>query len=293
MGQLTVLWSPSVLMLIGIYIVLGLSLYVVFSAGQFSLGTGGFMAMGAYISSVLTVNFKVNLLLATAIAAAITGVVGALVGFPALRVRGIYLAMATLGWGEIVRVVFENVEYVGSVGGFSGMVGTTVALVWVVTILSVIFVWLLMSSRYGLAFEAIRQDEDAAQQMGLNVTRLKIMSFAISATMTAVGGALYAHFMFFISPDVFDYRRTVFVLMSVVFGGVEIMWGAILGSTILIILPQVITLLEKWQLVVYGIIIMFTMLVRPQGLISKRTVLRWRRRWQRQVTSATLAKKGG
>ncbi|ABZ83679.1 branched-chain amino acid abc transporter, permease protein [Heliomicrobium modesticaldum Ice1] len=279
--------EESVLIFAGVNIILAVSLYITLSTGQISLGHGAFMAIGAYVASVMTVNFGVHLYIAMMGAAIASGLVGIAVGFPALRVKGIYLAIGTLGLCEVVEVFFHKFEYTGAASGFSGMSGTTVPLVWAVAALCILFCWQLSRSRMGWAFKAVKEDEVAAQTMGLNITYLKVSAFGMSAAMAGLGGALYAHYIFFIDPAAFGYHTSLLILFYVIFGGAETFWGAALGALILTVLPTFIRGLEEWRFTVYGLLIMAMMAIRPQGLISPETIL-----WLKKSFSRSDSAKG-
>lgn len=264
----------SIFVFAGINVILALSLYITMSTGQLSLGHGAFMAVGAYVSSVLTVQFGLPLLLAMVAGAIGSGILGFLIGFPALRIKGIYLAVATLGFAVLVKVVLNNLEYTGGSSGYSGMMGTTLTNVAVAALLVLAFVLHMKRSRLGRAFRAVEQDEVAAQSMGLNVTFFKICAFTISAFIAGIGGALYAHYMFFIDPNEFDFHTSLLILFYVLFGGYQTPWGAVAGAFLLTVIPEVFRSLEEWRMVLYGALIVIMMAIRPQGLISERTVQR-------------------
>ena len=266
--------SESIWIIVGINIILALGLYVTVATGQFSLGHAAFMGIGAYMASVLTVKMGMPLIGAMIVAALFTGVLGALFGLPALRTKGIYLTILTLGLGELVRVFFSSFEYTGSVGGFGGMSGTTLPLVFGVVVVCIVFVYWLMKSLFGQAFLAVGQDELVAETLGINTTAIKVIAFSLGAAISALGGALYAHFMFFIEPTHFSYSHSVLILLFVIFGGIETMWGAVLGAVILTFIPEMVRGLAEWRLVLYGAVMVVLMAVRPQGLISKRTLSR-------------------
>lgn len=263
----------SVLIGAGINILLALGLYFTLATGQFSVGHGGFMAIGAYTASVLTVNFGVALIpavLAGAIAGFATGIV---IGLPVLRFSHLYLAMATLGFGEMVRSGLSTTDYVGGVAGMHGMTGTTLSLVMSCILLAVVFFWLHARSRWGLACDAVRQDEAAAAAMGINVRMVKVMAFGLGAGITGAGGALYAHHFFFIEPATFGFAMSISIILFVIFGGIQSFWGAILGAVVLSLLPQLFSFLEGWYTFVYGLIFVVLMIWRPQGIIDRRALV--------------------
>ncbi|MFC4769073.1 branched-chain amino acid ABC transporter permease [Effusibacillus consociatus] len=262
----------TMLIFAGINIILALSLYITLSTGQISLGHGAFMAIGAYVAGIFTTKMVYPLIPALVIGGAAAAVLGLLVGFPALRVRGIYLAIGTLGLGEVLQVVLQNVEYIGAASGMGGMQGTTFPLVWATVALCLLFCHRLNKSRLGQAFKAVQQDEVASLSMGIHNTYMKLLAFTISAGMAGIGGGLYAHYIFFIDPHAFGFHTSLLILFYVIFGGVETFWGAALGALILTLLPEVIRPLEEWRMVVYGLLIIVMMMIRPQGLLSASTV---------------------
>jgi branched-chain amino acid transport system permease protein len=262
----------SVLIGVGINMLLALGLYFTLATGQFSVGHGGFMAVGAYAASVLTVNFAWPLVPAVLCGALAAFAVGVLIGLPVLRFSHLYLAMATFGFGEIVRSVFSIVDYVGGVGGMRGMSGTTSTLVLGFVLAAVAFCWLHSRSRWGLACDAIRQDEDAAAAMGVNVRMNKVIAFGVGAALTGLGGGLYAHHFYFIEPSTFGLQMSVAIILFVIFGGIESFWGAILGAALLTLLPDAFRFLKDWYLFVYGLLFVLLMIFRPQGLLDRRVL---------------------
>ncbi|MSQ72368.1 MAG: branched-chain amino acid ABC transporter permease [Betaproteobacteria bacterium] len=262
----------SVLIGIGINVLLALGLYFTLATGQFSVGHGGFMAVGAYTASVATVTLGWPLIPAIGLAALGAFVIGVLIGLPVMRFSHLYLAMATFGFGEIVRSIFSVVDAVGGVGGMRGMVGTSVSLVFALVFIATLFTWLHSRSRWGLACDAIRQDEDAAAAMGIDVRLNKVMAFGLGASITGVGGALYAHHFFFIEPSTFGLNMSVAIVLFVIFGGIETFWGAILGATVLSLLPDLFRFLKDWYLFLYGALFVLLMIFRPQGVLDRRTL---------------------
>lgn len=264
-----ILNSATIQSLVGINIIMTLGLYITISTGQFSLGHAAFAGIGAYVASLLTVNFHWSLVPAMLVAAAFAGIFGAIFALPALRTKGIYLTILSLGLGELVRVFFSTFEYTGGISGFGGMRGTTVGVVFSTLLVSLLAVWFLMRSPLGKAFQVVGEDEKVAGILGLNTTMLKVLAFGIGAAVTALGGVLYAHLMFFIEPAVFEYNHSVLLLIFLVFGGLETMWGAVLGAMILTLLPEFVRDLEQWRMVMYGVILIVMMTARPQGLITR------------------------
>jgi branched-chain amino acid transport system permease protein len=254
-------------------VILALSLYVPLSAGQLSLGQGGFMAIGAYLASWLTAAQGWPWPLAFAAGAAAAGVVGALVGLPALRVRGIYLVLLTMAFGEIVRVFFLNFGPTGAAQGFRGMpFVTTLPLVAVLAVALAILAARTAASRMGRAFAAINRDELAAEVMGIDVTRAKLASFTVGAVVAGLAGALWAHYVQFIEPEEFGFGRSVMPFTFVVVGGLQTFWGSLVGASVLTLLPEWLRFLKEWRLALYGVAMLAVMIVRPQGLVDHRLV---------------------
>lgn len=277
--------SPYVLhvaTLSGIYVVLTLSLNLVTGfCGQFSLGHAGFYGIGAYTAALLAVHggtaFPVNL----AAAAATAGIVGFLIGLPTLRLGGIYLAMATLGFGEIIHLVLLNwLSLTRGPLGIPGIpppsllgvdLGTPVRQYYVALALAlgtVFVVSRLIDSRFGEAIQAIREDEIAADAMGVPTTRLKVMTFTISAAIAGVAGAFFAHYASFVSPSSFTLVESILVLSLLIFGGMGSVEGSIAGAVILTVAPEAFRFLAEYRMVIYGAILLGLVLYRPQGLLG-------------------------
>jgi branched-chain amino acid transport system permease protein len=273
------LYLEDVLVQLGINLILALSLYFPLSAGQLSLGQGGFMAIGAYASSWLTATLGWPWPVAFVVAAAAAGLIGALVGLPALRVRGIYLVLMTMAFGEIVRVFFLNFAPTGAAQGFRGMpFVTSLPLVAALAVATVVLAARTAGSRMGRAFAAINRDELAAEVIGVDVTHAKLVSFIVGAVVAGLAGALWAHYVQFIEPEEFGFARSVMPFTFVVVGGIETFWGAVAGAAALTLLPEWLRFLKEWRLALYGLAMLAVMIVRPQGLIDHR-LLGAMRRW--------------
>ena len=266
--------EKSVLIFMGVNILMAWGFWIMVATGQLSLGNSAFMAMGAYGSGVVTVRWGLPLPFGFLGAIVIGAVAGAIVGWPALRIRGIYLAMATIGVEEVLQIFFKNFEYTGANVGFNGMRGTTPELVYAVVFVFFLFLLKLSTSRFGRAMEAIRSDEVAAGAMGLNPTYVKMVAFIIGAVMSSIAGVLYAHFMFFIAPEHFGIMQSILPVLFVTLGSVETFWGAAFGAIILTLLPEYLRFMAEWRIVLYGLLIILVMAVRPQGIISRSVVVR-------------------
>jgi branched-chain amino acid transport system permease protein len=263
-------YLSGILIQVGINIILAISLYITFSTGQVSLGHAGFMAIGGYLSSYLTVKIGIPFGAAIAAAAVGSGIFGLLVGYPALRLGGLYLAIATLGFGIIVQVFFENFAPTGGSMGMQGMTGTTVTQVYILVVAIIYLTWQLMNSRWGRAFEAVRDDEIAAKSMGINITSIKLTAFVLGAAIAGIAGCLDAHYMFYIDSHNYNFGRSVEMLLFLILGGSEVIWGPVLGAAVLTALPEALRFMREYRMVFYGFIMMFMMIVRPQGILDRR-----------------------
>jgi len=266
--------EKSILVFAGVNVMMAWGFWVMIATGQLSLGNSAFMAMGAYLAGVITVKWHWPLPLGFAGAILVGVVAGAIVGWPALRIRGMYLAMATIGVEEVVQIFFKNFEYTGANVGLNGMRGTTVELVFAILFVLFLLLLKLSNSRLGHAMEAIRSDEVAAGAMGLNTTYVKMVTFIMGAVMASMAGVLYAHFMFFIAPEHFGVMQSIYPVLFVTLGSVETFWGAAFGAIVLTLLPEYIRFMSEWRNVLYGLLIILIMAVRPQGLISRSVVRR-------------------
>lgn len=255
----------------GVNVLLAWSVYIVLLTGSLSFAQGAFMALGCYGAGVLTVKFGVPLLPATLLAAVGAAAIAAVIGYPALRLRGIYLILVTLGITFCVRVLLENVEYVGGVSGFGGMMGADLqAVLLAVVIVGTLLFWLSRSPLQRV-FDAVREDDRVAAALGINVTQIRLLGFASGAAIAAVAGSLYGHYMNFVRPESFDVLLSVYVVLYVVLGGVNNLWGPLLGATVMTLLPEYFRVLADWRPTVFGLAILILLLFRPEGLLSFRT----------------------
>jgi branched-chain amino acid transport system permease protein len=257
---------------VGVNIVLAWSVYVILLAGSLSFANGGFMAIGAYVSGVLSVKFGVPLVLAAPIAGLAAGAVGVVVGFPALRTRGIYLMLVTVGVAVSVKAVIESIDYVGGIQGFGGMVGTSP---WHVAALAVMVgggLWALSKSPLQRILDAVREDELAAASLGINTVYVKLVCFAVGAFLAAVAGSFYAHYLIHVTPDQFGIVLSVFIVLYAVLGGTNNMWGPPIGAAIMTLTPELVRGLESWRPTAFGLTILGLLLIRPDGLLAFRSV---------------------
>jgi branched-chain amino acid transport system permease protein len=262
----------------GINVTLAVSLNLINGyTGQFSLGHAGFMAVGAYVAAVLTTSSPLPAffggaqallflcaLLAGGLAAAAAGLV---VGVPSLRLRGDYLAIVTLGFGEIIRVVLNNI---GAVGGPRGMFGipSFANLAWAYGLAAVCIyvVWAMVHSTYGRGFIAVADDEVAAEAMGINTTRYKLTAFLVGAFFAGIAGGMYAHFKGYISPQGFGFDRSIELVVMVILGGMGNMAGVIAAAILLTLAGELLRGFGEYRMIFYALLIILLMILRPQGL---------------------------
>ena len=255
----------------GINILLAWSVYVVLLTGSLSFAQGAFMAIGCYAAGYLTTKLGLPLWLASLIAAALSALAAAVIGFPALRLRGIYLILATLGVTFCVRVLLENLSFLGGVGGFGGMKGADLTSVIITVVCVGILLGLLSISPLQRMFDAVREDDRVAAALGVNVTAIRLIGFSAGAAIAAIAGSLYGHYMNFVRPESFDVMLSIYVVLYVVLGGVNNMWGPVLGAAVMTLLPEYFRILADWRPTVFGLAVLVLLLFRPDGLLSFRT----------------------
>lgn len=255
---------------IGINMIMALGLNLITGVtGQLSLGHAAFMSIGAYASAIATVNYHVPFLLGVLIGGLVAGLFGIIIGFPTLRLTGDYLAIATLGFAEIVRVQFTNMKITNGAIGFLGIEGsTTFPIVITIAVFTICAMVWLENSRNGRAMLAIREDEIASSAVGINTTLYKIQAFAIGAFCAGVGGALFAHTTTFIQPTDFGFLKSVDILSIVVLGGLGSIPGTIIGAIVLTSAPEILRPLSNYRMIVYGLLLVVIMIFRPYGLLG-------------------------
>ena len=281
-----------------INIILGISIYITLATGQISLGNAGFMGIGAYTSALLTINFDLPIIIGIVLGTIVAGFVGLLVGLPTLRLQGVFLAICTLGFGEVVRVFFINWESVtnGAVGvsgiphigreilstvkewginpadfGLRNNQFISLAVFILLLLIVIILLWFFIrqnNSRVGRAFAAIRMDERATEAMGVNITYYKILAFVQGAMISGFAGTLFAHVVAYISPADFSYHKAVEILIFAVFGGSEVIWGPVFGAALLTSLPEFLRGIAEYRFMIYGAILVAMMAFRPQGILD-------------------------
>lgn len=300
-------YFQAIFIISGIFIILSVSLTLINGfTGQFSLGHAGFMAVGGYTSAAITfygMNAWLELtggwgipsslaeqslffisLLAGAATAAFSGI---LVGLPSLRLKGDYLAIVTLGFGEIIRVILLNVESLGGARGLTGIKFYSSAN-WVIffAFLTTFTVARLLGSAPGRAMQAVREDEIAAEAMGVNTTKVKVQAFVLGAAWAGVAGGLYAHYLAYLNPGAFTFMKSFEVIVIIVLGGLGSVSGAVIAAIFMTILPEALRPLQQitqldFRMIIYSLILIAFMLLRPNGLLGKHEITYYLRRWRK------------
>ncbi|MGO4987541.1 branched-chain amino acid ABC transporter permease [Gallicola sp. Sow4_E12] len=274
-GLLSRYWS-SLINLICINIILAVSLNVtVGTLGQITLGHAGFMSIGAYAAGLFSkahiVDGLPGFLISLVIAGIVAGIVGVIIGIPGLRLRGDYLAIITLAFGEIIRVLIEFFDFTGGAQGLSGIPRfQNFTVFFILMAASVAFMYSMMTSRHGRAILAIREDEIASDSVGINTTYYKVFAFVISAVFAGIAGGMYAHQMGVLNAKQFDFNYSINILVMVVLGGMGSFTGATISATVLTILPEMLRGFNDYRMIIYSLILIIMMIFRPSGLLGRK-----------------------
>jgi branched-chain amino acid transport system permease protein len=266
---------------VGINIILAVSLNLINGhTGQFSLGHAGFMAVGGYTAAKLSLVAQgalppwaqpILFIAALTFGGLMAALAGLAVGVPSLRLRGDYLAIVTLGFGEIIRVIFQTTDAFGAATGLKGIPGyTTFFWAWALAAVTVFVIAALVNSTYGRGFLAVHDDEVAASAMGINPTRYKVTAFVIGAFFAGVAGGLYAHHKQFLSPTGFDFMKSIDIVVMVILGGMGRTAGVIIAAIVLTLLPEFLRGFADYRMILYALLIIGMMMARPQGLFTLR-----------------------
>jgi branched-chain amino acid transport system permease protein len=275
----------TILITIVIYAMLAHSLNIITGhAGQISLGHAAFFGIGAYTSALLYTGGGVPFWIAVPLAALVAGIIGALLGIPCLRVRDDFLAITTMGINFVVEAVFLYIPFFGGAMGIGGInlpkwFGREVTKPEYFILILIVFVLLLILDRQlgrswvGLAWASIREDEQAASAMGVDVIRFKVIAFILGSAIAGLAGGFYAHFLTFIMPQNFGFGQSIVILCMVVFGGIGTRWGPVVGAIILGILPEIFRPIMEYRTLIYGILLLAMMRFQPGGLLGAESVL--------------------
>lgn len=271
-GTLNPFYSNT-LIFICINIMLAVSLHLVIGiTGQFSIGHAGFLALGAYLSAIVTMKLHLPFILALIVGGIVAAFAGLIVGIPTLRLRGDYLAIATLGFAEIIRIIFLNIEYVGGAAGMQVKHMTTWTYAFISLVITIIIISNFTNSRHGRACIAIREDEIAADAMGINTTYYKVLAFVIGAFFAGIAGGLYAHNFYIIQPQNFGFLKSFDILIFVVLGGLGSLSGSVISAILLTLVSTFLQEYPETRMILYSVVLILVMLYRPQGLMGTKEI---------------------
>lgn len=279
-------YIEGILILSGINLmaVLGLSLLTGFT-GLFSFGHAGFMAIGAYVAAFLTTRLGVNFYLALMLGAMSAGAISYVIGKLTLNLKGDYFIIATLGFGEAIRLILDNLEVVGGARGWPGIANhTTLLNVVILNAIGILVLVHLINSKHGRCMKAIREEEMASSMVGIDVFRYKLKSLVISAVYAGMAGGMLAHYIGFLQPKMFQMVKSTELTIIVIFGGLGSVTGSVLGAVVLTALPEFLRNVQEWRLVLYGAAVVLIMISRPQGLMGGKefSPFKWIKKWRSQ-----------
>jgi len=281
----------TILITVIVYAMLAHSLNIITGhAGQISLGHAAFFGIGAYTSALLYTGAGFPFWVSVPLAAVVAGIVGALLGIPCLRVRDDFLAITTMGIGFVVEAVFLYIPFFGGAMGIGGInlpgwFGREMSKPEYFLLILIVFILLILLDRrlgrswIGLAWSSIREDEQAAEAMGVDVVRFKVMAFVLGSSIAGLAGGFYAHFLTFIMPQNFGFGQSIVILCMVVFGGIGTRWGPILGAIILGVLPEISRPIMEYRTLIYGLLLLAMMRFQPGGLLGEESILPKILRW--------------
>ncbi|MDO6355583.1 branched-chain amino acid ABC transporter permease [Caloramator sp. CAR-1] len=263
-------YLKGIIMLAGIYLlpVLGLSLLTGFT-GLFSFGHAGFMAIGGYTTAFMMIKLEVPFIPAILMGGLFAAFFSFIIGKLTLKLKGDYFCIATLGFGEAIRLLLDNIQYFGGARGWPGLpLKTTLITVIIIDIIAVILLRNIIRSRHGRNMIAVREEELASSIIGIDTFKYKMISLVISAFYAGVGGGLLGTYLGFLQPKIFSLTRSTELTIIVIFGGLGSLTGSVVGTILLIALPEILRSFANWRLVVYGVIVVFIMIARPEGLMG-------------------------
>ncbi|MFJ5769693.1 branched-chain amino acid ABC transporter permease [Psychrobacillus sp. NPDC093180] len=271
----------NTLILIAINIILAVSLHLVIGiTGQFSIGHAGFLAVGAYISAIVTMKLHLPFVVAIIIGGIVAALAGLIVGIPSLRLKGDYLAIATLGFAEIIRIVFLNIDAVGGAAGMQVSHLTTWTYAFVCLVITLVVIVNFTNSRHGLAAISVRENEIASDAMGINTTYYKVIAFAIGSFFAGVAGALFSHNFYIIQPSQFGFLKSFDILIFVVLGGLGSLSGAVLSAILLTVVSTYLQGYPETRMIIYSLVLILVMLYRPKGLMGTMEITDYFKLWR-------------
>jgi branched-chain amino acid transport system permease protein len=296
-------YTYSIIIYAGINVILAVSLNLVNGfTGQFSMGHAGFMSIGGYVSAFLSLELRQNypqlfeseffvagfFLMAILFGGIMAAIAGYLVGLPSLRLKGDYLAIVTLGFGEIIRVIILNTQSVGGARGLPGIPQVSnFGWVFSFVLITIFVVWRLIHSQHGRALLAVREDEIAAEAMGVDTTKAKVRAFVVGAFFSGVAGVLFGHFLSYLNPQSFDFNRSFEIIIMVVLGGMGSITGSVVAALFLTFTREGLRSLQEithldFRMIIYSLILIVLMLTRPNGLFGTKEFFHFLPKWLRQ-----------
>ncbi len=262
-------YMAGVLAILGINVIFAYGIYLTAAAGQLNLGGAGFQAIGAYAAAILSVELGFGIVSTIVLATLAGALIGFLIAFPILRTRGVYMVLATFAFAEVVVGIILNSD---TLGGAMGMIMfdyiETPAVLWTAAGV-VAFVFYLMSTPIGLAMRAVHDDEPVADLMGVNNRAIQVAAFASGGALAGLSGALYAFYFGFVEVQYFNAFLSIFVLLYVLIGGTQTAWGPLIGAAFFTLIPEALRIGEDWRFLIFGVLIVLMMIVRPEGIVTR------------------------
>lgn len=252
-------------------VVMALGLYITAMSGQLSMATAAIAGVGGYLAAVLTVKFGWHLMPSTVLAAVAGGGVGVVLALLTLKMRDFILKLTTLAFGEALSVLAFNWDYIGGANSFTGIeLKTTIWTVVLITVIAVYVTWRFDGSRLGFASRAVRDDPIAASAMGVSIAQARSITFALGGALVGMAGAVQGHYVLVISPHDLGFFISLNFIIFLLFGGIQTMWGPVVGAVLLTALPEMLRFSNQYRLILYGLIIVLVVLLRPDGLLTRR-----------------------
>ncbi len=279
-------YLEGVLVLLAINVILAYAAFLPIVAGQLNLGVAGFMATGAYLSAYLTNAHGWPPLPAVLLATLLTAGLGLVVAFPILRTRGIYLALATFAFGQVAVAIILNLDVVGGASGYPIRAYIGFPAIAAAAVLVFAAIYCLFHTRFGISVTAVRDDELVADQMGLSVRGLQAAAFTIGSAVAGLAGALHAHHFSYIEAQHFNVLLSIYIVLYVLLGGTQTIYGPLLGAAVFTLLPEVLRGAAQWRYVIFAGLILALMTWRPQGVVT-RSLLRRLFEWRRSPVEVT------
>ena len=262
-------YMSGLIAILGINVIFAYGIYVTAAAGQLNLGGAGFQAIGAYACALLSATYGVPIFWAILLSTAAGAAIGFLIAFPILRTRGVYMVLATFAFAEVVVGIILNSDLLGgSMGLIMDDYVEWQVILWT-TLGVVLFIFYLMSTPIGLAMRAVHDDEPVAALMGVNNRAIQVGCFALGGALAGLSGALYALYFGFVEVQYFNAFLSIFVLLYVLIGGTQTAWGPLVGAAFFTLIPEALRMGEDWRFLIFGVMIVVMMIVRPEGIVTR------------------------